>query len=55
MKRVTLWLILLLVPGVLFAQVRPTASFDHFTTGFDLEGAHQQYNPPLTLSVWPVM
>jgi hypothetical protein len=36
-----IWLVLLLAPGVLFAQARPNSSFDHFTTGFDLDGAHR--------------
>jgi hypothetical protein len=38
---VATWLVLLLAPGVLFAQARSNSSFDHFTTGFDLDGAHR--------------
>ena len=35
------WIVLLLAPGVLFAQARPNSTLDHFTTGFDLDGAHR--------------
>jgi len=31
-----------LVPGFAFAQVRQSSTFDHFTTGFDLDGAHRR-------------
>jgi predicted CXXCH cytochrome family protein len=33
--------LMLLVPGLTLAQVRLDSNFDHFTTGFDLDGAHR--------------
>lgn len=37
-----IWMaLLLLAPGLAFAQARSSSNFDHFTTGFDLDGAHR--------------
>ncbi|HVY65617.1 MAG TPA: cytochrome c3 family protein [Gammaproteobacteria bacterium] len=41
MRRGLVIVALLLAPGLVLAQARISSNFDHFTTGFDLDGAHR--------------